>query len=717
VSFFADIAAATAKAVPEDFAEVLQRLRHRPWSVGSVSQVSAYRACPSLWYLDTVCGMKVQSDAADLGTVVHEQARIYVVDGLDGWKETTDEQIMRAREIVLAGAKYLPEPGSVDEANTEWQVSLHSAAWPVPVVVAADIFDGDTVVDYKTSGDIKKAAKSHDLATDVQGSLCIASRSGQWLTSTPPVVLGPSFKRRTYPAMAAPTLAELQPTTFRHVYLRTKQPVKADVAEAIQAPETIAKNLAELGPTLHQMAVDAKALTPRAVGHNTSACYRHGPCAHIKLCSFLGRDVYGHQENTPVSDNPFLDDFSPEAPPAPVVPPSPVADIDPAAYKAACTEAASTVAPAARLEAAIGLVAQRVFKPRTASQSLMLLAACSRFAPDKTAPDAAIAAQIAGKALSTIGAPLPSDESILGALYGAFDAKGIAERPAPSDTDPLLAQLNAAEQAKARAAGMQAPEDPSKAADEDTTAAPKKREKKAAAPEEMIPHDERLPKDVRGMPRKHIDAPIASRFRALLATACQAAGHDFPTIPASTKKAELVEDIARAVELLTGTLPWMTSAPAPIPSAAPDFIEVARPASKPAPAVAPVSFEEPTAEAHRIAPGTITRRPAVEYSDGAFDRWLYIDCAPRGVDAVELSDFLAPLQRMIEAEKKVPHYLAIPYGEGSKLVGALLYHQLKAGAIELPMRLIVRRSLPCSSECLAELTPHYGVGHVVEGAR
>lgn len=712
MSFFADIAAATAKAVPEDFADVLQRLRHRPWSVGSVSQVEAYRACPSLWYLDTVCGMKAQSDAASLGTIVHEQARAYVTLGLDGWKETTDEQIMRAREIVLAGAQYLPPPGSVDETDTEWQVSLHSDAWPVPVVVAADLFDGDTVVDYKTSGDINKAAKSYSLSTDVQGSLCIASRAGRWLQSTPPVVLGPSFARRTYPAMAAPTLAELQPTVFKHVYLRTKQPIKASVAEAVQTPETIAGNLAALGPTLHQMAVDARALTPRAVGHNTSACFRHGPCAHIKLCSFLGRDVYGHQEKTPVSDNPFLDDFSPETP-AP-------ASVDPDAYKSACRHAAASVDKHARLEAAVGLVAHAVGAPKTTGQSLLMLAACAKFAPETGSSNGPFALEIANKALNAIGAPLPHSESVLGALYGATVAAQLSVvklSPVVEETDPLLAQLNAAEQAKARSAGMQSPEDPSKAADEDTTAAPKKREKRAPAPEEMIPHDERLPKDVRGMPRKHIDAPIASRFRALLATACQAAGFDFPTIPASTKKAELVEDIARAVELLTGTLPWITSAPAPIPSAAPDFVEVARPASKPAPVAAPAAFEEPTAEAHRIAPGIITRRPAVEYADGTFDRWLYIDCAPRGVDAVELSDFLAPLQRMIEAEKKVPHYLAIPYGEGSKLVGALLYHQLKAGAIELPMRLIVRRSLPCSSECLAELTPHYGVGHVVEGAR
>ena len=130
----------------------------------------------------------------------------------------------------------------------------------------------------------------------------------------------------------------------------------------------------------------------------------------------------------------------------------------------------------------------------------------------------------------------------------------------------------------------------------------------------------------------------------------------------------------------------------PAPVAAPVPAPVVKPA--PAPVVAPI--EEQVEQAEREARGPLM---------------LFIDCRPaKGFDdAVELSEYCAPLMQMVCEKKKVEHYSLPAYNEGDKLVAALLMMNPPAGLI------LVDSTLPFSRYALEVLLPIAKL--VVRGAK
>lgn len=108
--------------------------------------------------------------------------------------------------------------------------------------------------------------------------------------------------------------------------------------------------------------------------------------------------------------------------------------------------AAATVHPAAKLEAALGLVMHHAGRPSTVSESLQLLAACAKFAPAAGGPAAAVVVQTVTEALKAC--PVPNAESIVAALYGAGEGRNVlasAAEPAPPaetpEPEPTTAQI------------------------------------------------------------------------------------------------------------------------------------------------------------------------------------------------------------------------------------------------------------------------------------
>ena len=684
---FSDMGSVKAPAAPEDYAATLQDLRHKPFRHASASQITTFRRCELRWWFEKIGGLQSpEGKALTFGKLLHSQAETYLVEGRAGWAPTDDEDTLKARKLILtaATAGRLPAEGSVSAADVERAFALVSSNWPVPVVGAIDWMEGDTVNDHKSLSAWKYMRTEEALRADVAGAIYSAAACGtEPEVPTPPVVVhgGDHGPDRIYPVIKAPI--HLRPTRFRHVYYRTTEPYQTDERAVLLEPATTAGNLNGIKNTLWDMVVVAKETSPREVKHNTEACYDHGKCPRQGLCGFLGIDVYRRKDKTMIAnDNPFLDSFG--------------------------TEATALATPAA---------------------------------------------------LS------------------------------------LKDRLNAAEQEKARAAGMQAAEDPEKPADVADDVVEKKAPK-VTKPEPLIPDDERLPKEVRGFLRKHLDSSGASRVRSLLATACTAAGHVIRTVPEDSKKPALLEDIAQFVALLTGERPWPAvdgekseKAPkvtTPAKIGAEDCgrlysigdavftfqiketesgwqwsvqkdgnFTVGAAASKNEAHIACV------AAAHAMAPPKHVPMDGAPSLDGAFDdyptpksecdpnpaalvpsapekpaseptqqpapesptpevgpaRWLFIDCQPRAGEAVELSDFLAPIHRGIEAEKGVGHYLALGYGEGPKLTSAYLYKALKVGRMTLPEKLIVRRSAPCSQECLPEIGAYYTRDCIVEASR
>jgi len=131
---------------------------------------------------------------------------------------------------------------------------------------------------------------------------------------------------------------------------------------------------------------------------------------------------------------------------------------------------------------------------------------------------------------------------------------------------------------------------------------------------------------------------------------------------------------------------------APAPVVKPVPAPVVKPA--PAPVVAPI--EEQVEQAEREARGPLM---------------LFIDCRPaKGFDdAVELSEYCAPLMQMVCEKKKVEHYSLPAYNEGDKLVAALLMMNPPSGLI------LVDSTLPFSRYALEVLLPIAKL--VVRGAK
>lgn len=160
------------------------------------------------------------------------------------------------------------------------------------------------------------------------------------------------------------------------------------------------------------------------------------------------------------------------------------------------------------------------------------------------------------------------------------------------------------------------------------------------------------------------------------------------------RKAPSAEPAPTPTPVVFHTEPAPAPAPAPVAKPAPVVAPVAAPVVKPAPVVAPI--EEQVEQAEREARGPLM---------------LFVDCRPaKGFDdAVELSEYCAPLMQVVCEKKQVEHYSLPAYNEGDKLVAALLMMNPPSGLI------LVDSTLPFSRYALEVLLPIAKL--VVRGAK
>jgi hypothetical protein len=151
----------------------------------------------------------------------------------------------------------------------------------------------------------------------------------------------------------------------------------------------------------------------------------------------------------------------------------------------------------------------------------------------------------------------------------------------------------------------------------------------------------------------------------------------------NTMSDEVLRDI-----LLHARRKVVEPAPAPVVKAKPAPAPTPAPAPAPAPVVAHVAapMDEQVETAERADRGPLM---------------LFVDCRPaKGFDdAVELTEYLAPMMQMVCEKKKVEHYSLPAYNEGEKLVAALLLMNPPAGLI------LVDSSLPISRWAMEVLLP------------
>ena len=693
-----------------DPAEVLGNLKHRRWDYSSATQIETFEGCPRKWWLRYIGGLFETSDAGALGSAVHREIRSYLTE--PAWSETDDALALRARTIVLAGVEHLPPRGSIPLSATEWHFALAADGWPVMLAGVIDLTELETLTDFKTSSDIRAKLRGLDLKTDIQGLIYALAWAGTYPEEGTKafVELGPERDRRKH---AIVNLSHIDPVDYRHIYFRTKDPMQSAPVTARLEVSDLEAGLVRIEDALHGMQTCSGFRSPREVIPNPSACYDGYPCAFIDLCSFMGTNPITKKAEKMAFENPYKKK-------------------DPAAQLAAMNaEAMATAAPAlaqraesfgealaaiadeinvhARIESALDVLLSKLPRPLSNVEVLTAIAAVRHFAPPATAPAfTTMPRTLRELLLPMVQVSVPALESIAASLYGADLASTIpatalypyadgAVDPPPVEPPPVSAK----------------PGDP------------------------KIPDHPHIPVNWRGRRFAQVDLGIAGRCRNELAKVAIDLGHKNvnPTTP-TTKLKELRLEISDLCSVITGDPPpWQPThkertadelpAALPPPPSSEEAAAPVLPPPEPTPPPAPVTT--PAVEPPPVAgPAEVVRDSGVTtiapprhagVTPEEVERFLYVDCAPRDGDFVDLVELLAPLMREVEADKKTPHYLVPAYSEGPRHVAALLFNRLQHNKITLPGRLVVMRSYPGMNECLADLLPRYPRSHVIEGRR
>ena len=726
----------------------LEALRHRPWRIGSASQVARFRSCQRKWWLQHIGGVPVaETPQQTRGRRV--QAALEQRLWGERWARSDDDAELEARELALAGESVLAAQYGRRSWRTNYRGVLHNPDWPVPVVAELDLdslafqyapgedtIDGeatpptgrDVIVDLKTSASKRPAleAPHEDPQAIIYASLAMDSAPSR---VHPPIELF----GRTYAPRLLDITGELyspRPVSFAWLNVRT-QPVGAAIHEVEMTIDARVKGCVAIAGDLEAMRQTALITSPAAVPANTGACYEHGPCPFLAHCAHITPSGESMSASQPIA-SPFKKkavtdlntstraEMSPGSePPAAKHEPAPPVDLPepPLAVIEKLARQAKDTMGFNRNAARPTLLSAEYPGYRSPAAESVETALRNVYGGYKVAGDAAYALSVyrqksarfiwnPKKWLEFFGRHTPTDVP-LPTLHGIacfiFDGSVRAteagypyEPPAGEETptEETLPAMSSEEKA------------------EEMTAAAPSRPK--APPKELIPDHPAIPESYRNQARSQIQLQLATQIRNELAVlAIQAGNTHVPTGAPSFLRLRLLDEIACLVLLLTGRSPWpVAEAPAwvgttptitPTPEASP---EVAAPAEATAEAL-PVDppQEPPTASASSPTPV------------GPGPRLLFIDCQPRDGQYVELGEFLQDVYRWIEKEKTVAYWSMLPFGDGQRLAAAGLNHGLTHGEMRLPERLVVRRSYPGASDALAELVRHYTRDQVIEATR
>jgi hypothetical protein len=722
------------------FAE-LEALRHRPWRLGSASQVAWFRSCPRKWWLKHIGGLvtpETEQQARGRRVQVSLEQRLWG----ERWDRVDDDGILEARELALAGHAALVARYGRRAWRTSYRGVLHNPDWPVPVVAELDLDamaapscpgegliddeatphgDRNVIVDLKTSASKRPmpAAPTEDPQAILYSSLVMDSTASR---IHPPVHLfGHTYMPRLID-VTGETYSE-RPVTFAWLNVRT-QPVGAAIHEVEMTLDARVEGCVAITGDLDAMRRTSLITSPASVPANRGACYEHGPCPFLAHCAHLTPS--GESMSSPIA-SPFKKkavsdlntstraEMSPETAPATTPTPTPPADLPEPPLQAIekLAKQAKDVMGFNRNAARPTVIAAEYPGYRSPAAESVEVALRNVYGSYINPGDAEYALSVyRQKGVRFIWTP----EKWL----AFFDRAADKLVPLPTLHDIACFIFDGA--ARATEAGYpfvppatvgQTPTEtlPAMSSEQKAEEMAPKRPK---APKELIPNHPAVPERWRGQERSQIQLQLATEIRNELAVAAIQAGHtQVPTGAPSLLRLRLLDEIACILEVMTGALPWTpaerpawTETPAPTittPEASP---EVATPA-------------EATAEALPVDPpqDPPTTPASSPTPVGPGPRLLFVDCQPRGGDYVELGEWLQDVYRWIEREKGVAHWSMLPFGDGQRLAAAGLNYGLTQGSMTLPERLVVRRSYPGASDALAELVRHYSRDQVIEATR
>lgn len=217
----------------------------------SATQIDTWRRCRRKWAWDKLDRIpRAQNRFAELGSRVHKVLEGWLRDGVPPDANTEEGR------IAMAGIQHLPVPKT---GLVESQFTFGFDGEDFLFTGFIDWQNDDTVLDHKTTGDLKWAKTPEDLAVDVQGTVYAAAK----------------FVHN----------ADLDEVLLRWIYYRTKRAPKSLPVE-LRVPRSVCEK--RMLPIVNDARDIAKARrtggTALDFEPNVNECDAFGGCAYVKHC-------------------------------------------------------------------------------------------------------------------------------------------------------------------------------------------------------------------------------------------------------------------------------------------------------------------------------------------------------------------------------------------------------------------------------------------------
>ena len=240
----------------------------------SASQIGTWDDCKRKWgfqYLDKI--RSPPHPSAELGTRVHTVLEAWLKNGTPFDLSTVEGQ------IAASGIHHLPLPG---EAEVEQGFTFQTPVAHYRGYIDARFgSDPPTVLDHKTTSDLRWAKSEDDLRKDTQATLYAAEamiRTGK------------------------------DAVELRWVYYTTKKPYTSRKVSLLVLKEDIQKNFDDIDATAAQI-IDAykNFTTGKDLPPTPTSCGAYGGCYFLKTCNLTPRDMLrAHLENDNTGRNPTM---------------------------------------------------------------------------------------------------------------------------------------------------------------------------------------------------------------------------------------------------------------------------------------------------------------------------------------------------------------------------------------------------------------------------
>jgi hypothetical protein len=632
----------------------------RSWNHGSVSQIKAFRRCPSLWYAEKVYGLtRPSTKATELGSKVHDELEAYLVEG------------RAPGAIGAAGLHRLPVPPIRRELVETFFALDDQELDGVFVVGKIDLVEpaARRITDHKTTSSFRYIKSAEELASDPQAILYVAIASPVFAgrstatgeTYTTPARDGRPEERYGVRRLDLDVLVE---TSFRHVYYRTPTggaPASRE-SSVVLRPDDIRERYVESirSPMLRMKELASEKPALADVPHDLSGCGAFGGC-HLKtLCAGLGRRTLGAASS----------------------------------FFAVATEPAKK-----KKENAMNLL-ESLKKRREecaspSKKSADPFASAVRAAEKEEEPNKAEAV------VSTRPKVNPPDGVPDGETYEAPKAEAKKSDPIVPASFAFVSDAFKGERLK------------SLKKDAFLVLFPELRDEIDRTGRTMPARDDEARKGhVFAVPDDSLKKLTRTALRDASEIAVEILSSDIPSaeeLPAT----DIHDDLSNASQS------EIAFSDSEAPTSDEKSAEASEVEEDPSPGLS--VNEQLTERQNTLSDPEVTEEivdePIVLESEEPVDlsrrglralRTLYVDCAPRKTPGVVyLSELLAPLMKQAAETLNAVHFRVPKYKRGEDSVVALLANGLNNGTIALPDVLVVETRLPASAVCLEELLPRY----------